>query len=90
MTDPYPMPRDAQTVALLVVGWIVAEPGRADRFLGLTGLDADQLRAGLASPAVLGAAIDFLLAHEPDLIACAAALGEAPDAIVAARREIAS
>lgn len=90
MTDPYPMPRDAQTVALLVVGWIVAEPGRADRFLGLTGLDADQLRAGLASPTVLGAAIDFLLAHEPDLIACAEALGEAPAAIVAARREIAS
>ncbi|MDH7975882.1 DUF3572 family protein, partial [Sphingomonas sp. AR_OL41] len=34
--------------------------------------------------AVLAAALAFLEAHEPDLIACAAELGVAPAAIVAA------
>lgn len=51
---------------------------RAGRFLALTGLSPDDLRAGLGNPAVLGAAIDFLCAHEPDLIAAAEALDMAP------------
>jgi hypothetical protein len=75
-------------MALLVIGWIVAEPGRVERFLTLTGLDPSQLRSGLGDAGVLGAAIDFLLAHEADLLACADAIGEAPEAIVAARREV--
>lgn len=79
---------DGHMVALLVVGWIVAEPGRVERFLGLTGLDPDELRAGLSDAAVLGAALDFLLAHEPDLLQCAEAIGETPTAIIAARQEI--
>lgn len=79
---------DGHTIALLVIGWIVAEPGRIERFLTLTGLDPDQLRSGLGEPGVLGAAIDFLLAHEPDLIACAEAIGQAPDSIAMARQEI--
>ncbi|MCE7795516.1 DUF3572 domain-containing protein [Sphingobium sufflavum] len=79
---------DGHTIALLVIGWIVAEPGRVERFLTLTGMDSDQLRGGLGDAAVLGAAIDFLLSHEPDLLACADAIGESPAAIVAARAEI--
>ncbi|HEX7822961.1 MAG TPA: DUF3572 domain-containing protein [Sphingobium sp.] len=79
---------DGHTVALLAIGWIVAEPGRSERFLGLTGLDSAQLRDGLCDAAVLGAAIDFLLTHEPDLIACSEAIGETPETIVAARQEI--
>lgn len=72
----------------MVVGWIVAEPSRSERFLTLTGLDTDQLRAGLDDPGILGAVLDFLMGHEPDLIACAEATGLTPEAIVAARGEI--
>jgi hypothetical protein len=64
---------------------VLADGQRAERLLALTGLDADGLRAGLADPAVLGAVLDFLSAHEPDLCAAADHLGVAPGALIAAR-----
>jgi len=88
MQHPYPKPVDGQTLALRVIGWIVADPSRVERFLTLTGLDPDQLRAGLGDPGVLASALDYLMSHEPDLIACADALGETPERIVAARQAL--
>lgn len=85
VTPSYPKQGDAQTIALTVIGWIVADTGRAERFLAVTGLDPDQLRAGLGQSAIQAAAIDFLLSHEPDLLACASAIGVKPEAIAAAR-----
>lgn len=85
MNMSYPKLEHAQTIALQVVGWIVADMSRAERFLAMTGLDPDQLRTRLGENAVQGAAIDFLLAYEPDLIACAEAIGEQPATIAAAR-----
>jgi hypothetical protein len=40
---------DPQELALAALGWVLAEGGRADRFLALTGLTPDSLRAGLGS-----------------------------------------
>jgi hypothetical protein len=51
----------------------------------VTGLDAAGLRARAGEPALLAAALGFLEAHEPDLIACADALGVRPAQLVAAR-----
>ncbi|HTH27713.1 MAG TPA: DUF3572 family protein [Sphingobium sp.] len=65
MRSSYPKRGDAQTIALRVIGWIVAETGRAERFLAMTGLDGDQLRAGLSGKAIPLAAMDFLLGHSP-------------------------
>ena len=62
---------------------------RAERLLALTGLTPDQLRAGLDDTAVLGAVLDFLCAHEPDLLAAAEALGAEPAALAAARERLA-
>jgi hypothetical protein len=89
VTHAYPKQEDAQTIALTVIGWIVADTGRAERFLAMTGLDPDQLRAGIGENAIQAAAIDFLLGHEPDLIACASAIGEKPETIAAARQGMA-
>lgn len=89
MTPSYPKRIDAQTMALQVIGWIVADMGRAERFLAMTGLDPDQLRAGVGQSAIQLAALDFLVGHEPDLLACAADLGEKPEALVAAREGMA-
>jgi hypothetical protein len=85
MTAPYSKQTDAQTIALLVIGWIVADIGRAERFLAMTGLDSEQLRNGLAVKAIQLAALDFLSGHEPDLVACATDLGEKPETLAAAR-----
>ena len=79
---------DADMLALLALGWVLADGGRADRLLALTGLDADALRAGLDDPAVLRAVLAFLADHEPDLIACAEAIDSSPAALIAAQNRL--
>jgi hypothetical protein len=69
---------DPAALALAALGWILDEDARAQRFLALTGLTPDSLRQGLAECAVQAAVLDFLTAHEPDLIAASAALGVEP------------
>ncbi len=76
---------DAPTIALQALTFILNDPLRADRFVGVTGLTPDNLRGRLDDPAVLAAILTFLEAHEPDLIAAADMLGTTPAALVAAR-----
>ncbi len=62
---------------------------RAQRFLSITGLDPDSLRAAIGEPATHRAVLDFLCAHEPDLVAAAEALGLAPGELAAMRDRLA-
>jgi adenine/guanine phosphoribosyltransferase-like PRPP-binding protein len=75
---------DPEALALRALVWTLAEPMRATRLLDVTGLTPADLRNRAGDPAVLAAALGFLEAHEPDLIACAEGLGVSPAAIVAA------
>ncbi len=77
--------RDAATLALDALVWTLGEPARAERLLALTGLTPVGLRARIGEPAIQAAALGFLEAHEPDLVACAEAIGTRPEALVAAR-----
>jgi len=79
---------DAQALALSALAWTLGDAGRADRLLALTGLDAASLRARIGDPAVLAATLGFLESHEPDLIACAEAIGTTAAALVAAQRSL--
>jgi hypothetical protein len=74
--------------ALAALVWTISDPARADRLLALTGLDSDSLRSGLGDRALLAAILRFLEAHEPDLIACAEAIGTSPAELVATRRRL--
>lgn len=76
----------AAVLALGALGWILATPERARRLLDITGIDPDSLRAGLDDPAVMAATLTFLEAHEPDMIACADAIGTTPSRLADARR----
>ncbi len=76
---------DPQALALAALGWLLADDDRAGRLLALTGMTPEDLRAGLDEPATLGAVLDFLCAHEPDLVAAADALGVPPAELAAAR-----
>jgi Protein of unknown function (DUF3572) len=78
----------AAAVALSALGWILSEDARVGRFLALTGLEPDDLRTRLADPALLDATFAFLESHQPDLIACAAALHIKPDALITARGQL--
>lgn len=81
-------PTDAQAIALLALATAVSDERRARRFLDLTGIGTDELRARAAEPALLAALLRFLEAHEPDLVAVAEAMDVKPEALVAARREL--
>lgn len=89
MTSDYPISEADETLALQLVGWIVADQQRADRMVALTGLDAPALRAGLSDRGTLTALMDFVIAHEPDLVACAEAIGVSPARLTATRERIA-
>lgn len=78
----------ASTLALAALGWLLQDGERAERYLALTGLDPDTLRAGLDNPHVLASALDFLANHEPDLLRAAEALAATPEELVAARKEL--
>ena len=67
-----------RALALAALGWALANDDRAQRLLALTGLTGDALREGLGDRAVLAAVLEFLCAHEPDLLAAAEHLGVAP------------
>ena len=88
MPAPQTNQYDAITLALSSLGWTLSDEARAGRLLAVTGLSPDDLRARAAEPALLAAVIGFLEAHEPDLVACAEALGVKPEAIVSAGREL--
>lgn len=81
-------PSDPQALALNALGWVLSDQDRAERFLSLTGLTPEELRASLGEPSTLGAVMDFLCAHEPDLLGAAGALGVQPEMLVAAQRKL--
>ncbi|HEV2867271.1 MAG TPA: DUF3572 family protein [Allosphingosinicella sp.] len=79
---------DAEAVGLRALGWTLSDDSRAERLLALTGLTPETLRARVGDRALLAAALRFLEGHEPDLIACAEALGLTPLELVEARRSL--
>lgn len=81
-------PADPQALALGALGWLLQSESRAERLLALTGLTPDALRTGLGNPAVLGAVLDFLAAHEPDLVGAAEALGVDPAVLAGAAERL--
>ena len=88
LREPKSPAPDPQALALGALGWLLQSETRADRLLALTGLTPDALRSGVGDPAVLGAVLEFLAAHEPDLVGAAEALGVSPETLVRAAEDL--
>ena len=88
LREPQSPAPDASILALSALGWVLGDGPRAERLLSLTGLTSDELRAGLGDPALHCAVLDFLCAHEPDLVAAAQALNVTPAQLAAARESL--
>ena len=73
---------------MAALGWLLQDEDRAERYLALTGLDPDSLRAGLGDPHVLASALDFLANYEPDLLRAAEALAVTPEELITARKDL--
>ena len=76
---------DAEALALAALAATLTDERRARRFLDLTGLDAEGLRARAGERSLLAETLAFLENYEPDLVAVAEAIGSTPKALVAAR-----
>ena len=83
-----PTTNGAEALALAALAATLTDERRARRFLDLTGLDADELRARAGERCLLVALLTFLEGHEPDLLAVAQAIGRTPENLVQARAEL--
>jgi hypothetical protein len=81
-------PLDAEALALAALAATLSDERRAQRFLDLTGLDANELRARAGERSLLAATLAFLEAYEPDLVAVAQAIGTKPEILIQARSEL--
>ena len=81
-------PNDPLVLGLAALAATLGDERRARRFLDLTGIGTEKLRARAADPTLLAALIAFLEAHEPDLIAISEQVGVDPERLGRARREL--
>ena len=75
----------AEAIAIEVLTFLAGDPARLDRFLALSGVGLDNLRAAAAEPGFLAAILDHLASNEPLLLAFAANAGHDPATIAKAR-----
>lgn len=59
----------AEAVAVQMLGWIVAQPDLLSRFMAMTGVDPGSIRQAASEPGFLVGVTDFVMAHEPTLMA---------------------
>ena len=79
---------EPEVLSLSALGWILQDDKRAERLLSLTGLTPDRLRGAIEDRSVQVAILEFLISHEPDLIAASVALGVEPADLVTAHTEL--
>lgn len=75
----------AEALATQALAFIAGDSARLGRFLAESGMGPENVRRAAADPAFLPAVLDFILAHEADLLDFAAHLGIEPRHVSAAR-----
>ncbi len=78
----------AEMLAIEALSWIAGDPEQLSRFLALAGIGPATLRKAATDPAFLAGILDFLLGHEPTVLAFAEARGIGPAEIAEARRTL--
>lgn len=80
--------KDAETIGIDALGFVANDGELMQRFLDLSGIDAGKVRSLAAHPAFFVGLLDFILAHEPTLMAFAGAAGLDPAEVQAARQKL--
>jgi hypothetical protein len=79
----------AEGLAIAALAFIAGEPERLGRFLALTGIGPESIRAAAHEPRFLLGVLDHLAGEEPLLLAFAAENSIPPSAVMEARDTIA-
>lgn len=78
--------RDAAVeLAITALGFLAGAPEELSRFLALTGIAPDAIRAAAAEPGFLGGVLAYVAGDERTLLAFAAHAGIAPEEVEKAR-----
>jgi hypothetical protein len=84
------MRRDAaESLAVQVLTFLAGDPERLARFLALTGIGPDRIRAAAASPGFLAGVLDHVASEEALLMAFAEQSGIDPADVARARQALA-
>ena len=85
------MRRDAaESLAVQALGFLAGEPERLARFLALTGIGPDRVRAAAATPGFLAGVLDHVASEDALATAFAAEAGIKPEEVATARRMLGS
>lgn len=74
----------AESIAIDVLGWIATDPELFNRFVGLSGLDASQIREAAKEQGFLAGVLGFIMNHEPTLLSYCEAQNERPEDVARA------
>lgn len=74
-----PPKTNPETLAIEALGFIAADDTELGRFLGLSGLSIDRLKASADAPETLRAVLEYVMGHEPTARAFAEAWGYGPE-----------
>ena len=75
----------AQAMAIEALGFLGGSPERLTRFLEVSGLSPETLRAAARSPGFFAGLMDYLVSDEELLVAFAGEIGADPESVMAAR-----
>ncbi|MBD8552936.1 DUF3572 domain-containing protein [Rhizobium sp. CFBP 8762] len=82
------MQKPAEDVAISILGWLASEPELLGRFMALSGVDASSMRNAVNDPGFLAGLVDFLMNHEPTLVAFCEATDTPPETVVRAHHTL--
>ncbi len=75
----------AEVIGIKTLGWLAGQEDLMGRFLGMSGIAAEDLRKRARSPEFLGFVLDFMLTDDAVIIAFCADTGLAEDTPMRAR-----
>lgn len=75
----------AQLLAIEALSFLATDPERLERFIALSGLSPENLRAAAADPGFFLAILDYIASDESLLVTFAANAGHDPQTILKAR-----
>lgn len=76
----------AESLAVAALAWLADDDALMMRFMALSGVSADDMRAAVADSGFLAAVLDFVAGEDATILAFAGHAGVKPERVVNARR----
>lgn len=88
MVNPSQTREGAEEIAVAALGFVAADLALLGRFLSISGIEPEAIRLAAREPGFLAGVLQFIIAHEPTLIAFAQTAGIDPASVAQAMRNL--